>query len=62
MTELEGKEFRTNLYDPCVANMMINGWQINRRFHDFDLKILLNDKPVVDEVLAWFKSINSKNV
>ena len=41
--DLEEMGFVVNPYDPCVANMMVNGAQINVCWHVEDLKISHRD-------------------
>ena len=41
-SDLEDKGFVVNLYDPCVANNMVDGAQITVCWHVDDLKISHN--------------------
>ena len=45
--DLEEMGFVVNPYDPCVANMMVNGAQITVCWHVDDLKISHRDEEVV---------------
>ena len=42
--DLEEMVFVVNPYDPCVANMMVNGAQITLCWHVDDLKISHRDE------------------
>ena len=39
LTDLESMEFKVNLYDPCVANIMINGKQLTIVWNIDNLKM-----------------------
>ena len=45
--------FEVNPYDPCIANMMVDGKQLTVTWHVDDLKISHQDKAVVDEFIQW---------
>ena len=62
VADLEGRGFRLNPYDPCVANKMIDGAQMTLTFHVDDIKISHRDSEVVDDIIEWFKSIYGSNV
>ena len=38
-SDLENMGFKINPYDPCVANKMVNGHQMNICWHVDDLKV-----------------------
>ena len=56
-TELEDFGFAVNPYDPCVANRMVNGLQINVTWHVDDLKISQTDSLEVTKFLYHFGQI-----
>ena len=62
VADLEGRGFRLNSYDPCVANKMVNGSQMTMTFHVDDIKISHKDPKQVTEIIEWFKSIYGNNV
>ena len=62
VADLEGKGFRLNPYDPCVANKMIKGAQMTMTFHVDDIKISHRDPDQVTKIIEWFKSIYGGNV
>ena len=47
--------FELNLYDPCVANKIVNGEQLRICWHVDDLKSHHIDPKVNDEFLQWIK-------
>ena len=49
--ELQKIGFKVNPYDPCVANMMIDGFQCTVLWHVNDLKILHKHRSVVTKVI-----------
>ena len=49
--DLENMGFGVNPYDPCVANMMVNGAQCTVCWHVDDLKVSHMDKAVVTPFL-----------
>ncbi len=57
VSELKGRGFKINEYDPCVATKMVNDEQMTITWHVDDLKISHMDREVVSEVVEWFKSI-----
>jgi Reverse transcriptase (RNA-dependent DNA polymerase) len=52
---LEGWDFTTNPYDPCVANKTIDGKQCTIAWHVDDLKISHVDKEVVSGMIEQLK-------
>ena len=54
---LKSRGLIINPYDPCVANMMVNGNQITIIWHVDDLKILHTDADEVTKVIDWTKGI-----
>ena len=48
--------FELNVYDPCVANKMINGKQMTVIWHVDDLKISHQDSNEVTKFIQWIKS------
>ena len=50
-TKLSKMGFKLNLYDPCVANLDINGHQCIVCWYVDDVKISLIDSRVVDQVI-----------
>ncbi len=62
VADLEGRRFRINPYDPCVANKMINGHQMTLTFHVDDIKISHHDSGKVTKLIDWFKAIYGDNV
>ena len=51
--DLEQYGFKTNPYDPCVANKMVNGHQMTVCWHVDDLKISHKDPKQVTDFLKW---------
>ena len=47
--------FEINPYDPCVANKMVNGYQITVVWHVDDLKASHKQKQVIDKFVKWVK-------
>mmetsp|Transcript_17391 Transcript_17391/g.36461 ORF Transcript_17391/g.36461 Transcript_17391/m.36461 type:complete len:230 (+) Transcript_17391:3553-4242(+) len=62
VADLEGQGFCLNLYDPCVANKVVNGSQMTLTFHVDDIKISHLDPEEVSNLIDWFKCIYGKNV
>ena len=50
--------FELNVYDPCVANKMINGKQMTIIWHVDDLKISHEDPNEVTKFIQWIKNNN----
>ena len=44
-----------NPYDPCVANKMVDGYQMTVVWHVDDLKVSHKDEAVVDGLIAYLK-------
>ena len=59
--DLEGHGFKFNLYDPFVANKMVNGKQQTVRFHVDDLMSSHEDKRVNDKFLKWLQEKYDKH-
>ena len=53
---IEGIGFEFNLYDPCVANKMIEGKQMTICFHVDDCKTSHVSTKAVDEMIEWLKA------
>ena len=54
--------FEVNLYDPCVANMVVTGGQITACWHGDDLKISHRDEAIVSEfAMALADEFGPKN-
>ena len=51
--DLESIGFKFNIYDPCVANRMINNKQHTTRFHVDDILSSHVDSEVNDGFLQW---------
>ena len=51
--DLESIDFVFNLYDPCVANLMVKGKQHTVRFHVDDIMSSHVDSRVNDKFLEW---------
>ena len=47
--------FRINPYDPCVANMMVEGHQMTLTWHVDDMKISHKDPEMVSSFIDWMK-------
>ena len=47
LKDLEEKGFKTNPYDPCVANKEVNGSQFTIKWHVDDLKLSYKDPEVM---------------
>ena len=60
VSEIVSLGFELNPYDPCVANMMINGKQMTITWHVDDLKISHLDEMEVTRIIEWFKGIYGK--
>ena len=50
MAHLKSRGLIINSYDPCVANIMINGNQVTITWHIYDVKILHIDADEVTKV------------
>jgi hypothetical protein len=62
-TDLEEIGFKINLYDPCVANRIINGSRHTVKWHVDDLKSSHIDPKVNDRFLEWLeKKYGDKNL
>ena len=55
-SDLEGRGFIFNEYDPCIANKMVNGKQQTIRFHVDDLLSSHVDPKVNDEFAEWLNA------
>ena len=53
--DLEGQGFKINQYDPCITNKVVKGKQLTVTWHVDDLKVLHEDKTMVDEFIKWIK-------
>ena len=51
--DMEGAGFVVNPYDPCVANKMVDGYQITVSWHVDDLLISHKDPKVVERYINW---------
>ena len=58
--DLKAYGFEINPYDPCVANMMIDGEQCTILWHVDDLKISHKDEAVIDKILNWLEDTYGK--
>jgi hypothetical protein len=60
--DLKEQDFKINLYNPCVANSMINRTQHMVIWHVDDLKSSHVNPKVNDKCLAWLKTkyVNDK--
>ena len=54
--DLEAYGFKTNPYEPCVANKMIGGKQLTVCGHVDDLKISCVDANEVTKMIQWLES------
>ena len=57
VNELEDRGFEWNQNDPCVANMMVNGFQQTVTWHVDDLKISHNDAAVNTQTIKELTKI-----
>ena len=48
--------FKINLYNPCVANRIVNKKQHMVTWHVNVLKLRYGDPKVIDKFLAWLKT------
>ena len=57
VTSLKGNGFESNLYDPCVANKMVDNKVkvLTICFHMDNCKISHESTPVVDNTISWLK-------
>jgi hypothetical protein len=60
--DLEKNGFTLNLYDPCVANKMVNGKQLTVTWHVDDLKLSHVDENEVTKTIDWLKSIYGEDM
>ena len=56
-TDLSRRGFVVNPYDPCVANMDVNGKQLTVCWHVDDLKMSHEDPAVLTSLIGWLKGI-----
>ncbi len=54
--------FEVNLYDPCVANKMINGSQMTVQWHVDDLMISHSSNKAISQFLHTLKDIYRDNL
>jgi hypothetical protein len=54
--DLQAYGFELNEYDPCVANMMVNGAQMTVTWHVDDLKISHKQGGEIEKLLTYLKS------
>jgi hypothetical protein len=54
--DLEGNGFKLNPYDPCVANMIINGKQMTVCWHVDDLKVSHVDSDEITKFGNWLSN------
>jgi len=54
-SDVEKIGFKVNPYDPCVANMMVNGNQLTITWHVDDMKVSHKSVGVVDSFIDWIK-------
>ncbi len=57
MTELQEMGFEINLYDPCIADKMVNGTQMIIRWHIDDLMISHLKQEDIMQVVQQIKDI-----
>ena len=55
VADLEAYGFTIKLYDPCVANKMVNGNQLTVMWHMDDLKISHVDGKVVTGLIEYLQ-------
>ena len=60
-SDLENIGFEFNLYNPCVANRIVNEKQHTIRFHVNNLLSSHVDSIINDKFLAWLKKTYSKH-
>ncbi len=60
--ELREMGFEINLYDPCVANKMVNGTQMTIRWHADDLMISHLSQDEIMKVVQQIKDIYGENL
>jgi hypothetical protein len=51
-----------NPYDPCIANMMVNGMQMTIRWHADDLMISHLSQEDIMQVVQQIKNIYGENL
>ncbi len=54
--DLKEYGFQINPYDPCVANMEVNGKQLTVLWHVDDVKISHVESEVVGKFIDWMRS------
>ena len=54
---LERKGFEVNSYDPCVANKIVNGSQMNVCWHVDDLKVSHMEEDAITALYTWICGI-----
>lgn len=52
--------FKINPYDPCVANMMVDGEQLTVLWHVDDLTVSQKIEKVVEDFLKWLEKTYGK--
>ena len=62
VSELREMRFEKNLYDPCVANKMVNGTQMTTRWHVDDLMISYLSHDEIMKVVQEIKDIYRENL
>jgi hypothetical protein len=60
--DLKSRGFKSNLYDPSVINMMVNGKQLTITWHADDLKLSHVESNVVTIMIKWLKSIYGQDM
>ena len=55
VSDLKSRGFIINPYDPCIANMTINGKQMTMTWPFNDLKILHVGADEVSKAIEWMK-------
>jgi hypothetical protein len=53
VNSLKSIGFETNLYDPCIANKIIQGSQMTICFHVDDCKLSHHNSSAVDDMITW---------
>ena len=56
--DLESIGFKINLYNPCIANQVVNGKQHTVSWHVADLKSLHVDSKVNNEFVLWIRKMH----
>ena len=57
VADLKSTGLIINPYDPCVANIMVNGNHMTITWHIYDLKISRIDAYEATKVIYWMKGI-----